>query len=244
MEKGQIRRSTFSLFDQFDTLLNSGRQILAAKSADSVIELTQNSAVKLLRAQTGIVLKPHSQKWDSLSQNGFSVELLRKVLASRKTVVYSYGKTDLQDDAQLFRGSHLCSPIRLGNMFAGVLYVKNENFSDYYGQESIRIADYLVNAAGSALEKIDSFSQLEVLNQNLEDRVATRTADLEAKTVDLQRTTGLLLQTQSRLEDAHDYANRANDAKSEFLARMSHEMRTPLSAIKGFTELILRGAIT
>lgn len=39
------------------------------------------------------------------------------------------------------------------------------------------------------------------------------------------------------LEDALEQANRANKAKSTFLSNMSHDMRTPLNAIVGFTNL-------
>ncbi len=42
------------------------------------------------------------------------------------------------------------------------------------------------------------------------------------------------------LEDALSQANRANRAKSAFLSNMSHDMRTPLSAIFGFTSLAKR----
>ncbi|HXW42345.1 MAG TPA: PAS domain-containing sensor histidine kinase, partial [Xanthobacteraceae bacterium] len=45
---------------------------------------------------------------------------------------------------------------------------------------------------------------------------------------------------QQALLDAHAEAERANAAKSRFLATMSHELRTPLNAIIGFSEMLMK----
>ncbi|MBR5163182.1 MAG: response regulator [Schwartzia sp.] len=44
------------------------------------------------------------------------------------------------------------------------------------------------------------------------------------------------------LEQEKELANRANEAKSEFLASMSHEIRTPINTMLGLNEMILRKA--
>ena len=57
----------------------------------------------------------------------------------------------------------------------------------------------------------------------------------------LRRQTSALSQAVEDLQTAKDIATRANVAKSEFLTDMSHELRSPLNAIIGFSQLLERG---
>jgi signal transduction histidine kinase/response regulator of citrate/malate metabolism len=54
-----------------------------------------------------------------------------------------------------------------------------------------------------------------------------------------QQYTQQLAKTLGELEQAHETAEQANRGKEEFLARMSHEIRNPISSILGLTQLLL-----
>lgn len=65
----------------------------------------------------------------------------------------------------------------------------------------------------------------------LEKQVAERTADLEKNAAQLQTAV-------AELEEAKAAADTANNAKSAFLANVSNELKTPLNAIIGYSEIL------
>lgn len=81
------------------------------------------------------------------------------------------------------------------------------------------------------LERGKAQAALKELNETLEQRIQARTADLELSNQRL-RELGLVL------EKAKNDAESANRAKSVFLANMTHELRTPMNAVLGFSRLM------
>ncbi len=80
--------------------------------------------------------------------------------------------------------------------------------------------------------------KLEEYAADLEKEVLERTAVLEKNMALLEREILERKKVEQAVRKSERAAAAANEAKSKFLARISHDIRTPISAILGFTELM------
>ncbi|WP_227764361.1 AAA family ATPase [Zhaonella formicivorans] len=132
--------------------------------------------------------------------------------------------------------SLLCLPIAGKGRKVGILYLENSLSTGAFTRERVEILKLLSSQIAISIENARLYADLErsrdylsYWNQVLEQTVAERTNKLQ--------------EINEQLKKAIEDAESANRAKSDFLAITSHEIRTPIHAIIGMTELLLETAL-
>ncbi|HWC90105.1 MAG TPA: response regulator [Pirellulales bacterium] len=215
---------TISLADRFDTVLDAGRRIASALSAETILAEMHRAALQLLRGEHCVILQP-SGTGDARSFLPIAGTTDRPIDQALASAALQQGRAltnrDLVAEERdvtamaAYAGSALCVPVFVRGRLDACLYVSHEHVRDLFGEDERRLGEFVATLAGAALENADGFRQLQQLNETLEVRVAERTAAAEA----------------------------ASQAKSQFLAMVSHEIRTPMNGIMGMTELTLATAL-
>ncbi|QDV47403.1 Sensory/regulatory protein RpfC [Stieleria neptunia] len=244
---------SLSLVDRFDSLLEAGRRIAVGTEIDVIRDEIIAAASKLLRGDRVLLIQPATENGPATTippNTVYDPDIVKQTQTKGSAIICEYERSDLCDvrsrhsDPHHNYGTFLCCPVLVHGKIHSYLYIANSYMMGMFGDDELRIANYLSSAAGAAFEKADGFTQLQELNQTLERKVAQRTETLQLRNEEIERTADRLRATQVNLREAKDLAEHANRAKSEFLARMSHEIRTPITAVLGYTELMLRGIVT
>ena len=201
---------------------------------DSVIlDVSDRARAEEALART---LREHQAITESITDNLFMVDLQGRLLWWNRRVEEVLGLTaaELRDqDAAAFFAPEdrpvVAAALRqaaeqgYGEFEARLQTRHGPVFYQYSGVALRDSTQRLAGGAGSGRdisERRRIEATLRSLNEELERRVEQRTAELAA---------------------AKREAERVSSSKSEFMSRLSHELRTPMSAVLGFTQLLLGG---
>ncbi|MDD3480979.1 MAG: ATP-binding protein [Patescibacteria group bacterium] len=111
-------------------------------------------------------------------------------------------------------------PIKTESSTDGILLLGEKQSGDMFSENDIKVFEIIAPEIAVAITNAKAYEKIEKFNVTLRQEVKKATAELEKKNEQLRE---------------------LDKAKDEFISMASHQLRTPLTAIKGYLSMLLEG---
>ena len=111
-------------------------------------------------------------------------------------------------------------PLKTGDKFMGYLLLANKKSGDIYNNEDIKVLEIIGSELSVAVQNALSYKEIQLFSETLAEKVRQRTG---------------------QLKNANDQLKILDQAKDEFISMASHQLRTPLTTVKGYASMLDEG---
>jgi signal transduction histidine kinase len=125
--------------------------------------------------------------------------------------------------------------LRVRKKIVGSILLGEKIDQGAYTQEDIEFLEIMSNQAAIAIENALLHQETVDFNKKLQQEVDRATAELKEANLQLKN-------SNVKIQKAYEQLQVLDKAKTDFLSIASHQLRTPLTSIKGFLSLVLEGS--
>ena len=123
----------------------------------------------------------------------------------------------------------------------GLLILGRKVSFDSYTSLDKQVLEILAPEAGIAVQNAQSFEEIRRFNITLGQEIGKATDELRKSNEEVYKKNVELAKLGKRLSEANDKLKTLDKLKDEFLSLASHELRTPMTAIKSYLWMVLQG---
>ena len=228
--KGLVKNTTDKFF--FKGKYNSDELILdlitLTASTYSLKTLTQKTLEKLiaaLRIQDGffIINKKNGRflvvNTGNRKAPNYNREVIDKLMKFSEIIVLDEEKDFQRKQLMQKLNVFISVPLMEQDNKVGLLLLDNKKSGDMYTEQDIKILEIFGPIIALAIQNAKAYDEIKRFNKTLSDKVLNATKELQ---------------------ESHARLQTLDKQKDAFLGMASHELKTPITSIKAFTQVLLK----
>lgn len=211
-----IKLSSVINLDQLISIL--AKEFKKIIESDEIVFVIFTKNTHYLKFYFGDELKI-SDEWLNKSD-----KLIKKIAAEKRIILIdSDEKISRELSESLAKNKvRIVSPLIARGQAIGLIFFGDKISRSAYTDEDMEFLEIISSQAAASIENARLYQEVDDYNKNLQEKVDLQTADIKAKNEQLEK---LLVM------------------RSEFLDIASHQLRTPVSVIKGMLSMLQEGSV-
>lgn len=218
-------------YDSDDFFARLNRKLISTTDLRKLLQVISNEIGETLKSeQTSFFIYSDSGHYVSAGTRGHKqlpkadALMVNDYIHEAGEAIIVLGLTDIPQSVRRMIISHRLSvilPLVKNESIIGYLCLGDHRSSRYTGKD-IKVLETVADALVIAVQNALSIQEIRDLNDSLQQRIAEATKELRASNNQLKR---------------------LDEAKDEFISMASHQLRTPLTSVKGYISMVLEGDV-